>query len=122
MLIGICYLVVLSLGGNATGEKMKLYENKEAMERLRLMFRTMSNPLRMSIVKFLKKRDGSCFEDIRREFNANNNTVHYHLKKLVATDLVKKNDKYYITDFGRKVATLFEDFDKAMAEFKQVEK
>ena len=61
---------------------MKEYLNKEAKEQLRLMFRTMSNPTRMVIVRFLKKHDGSCFEDIRQEFNVNNNTISYHLKKL----------------------------------------
>lgn len=90
--------------------------NEEARELLKLMFRTMSNPTRMIIVRFLKEHDGSCFEDIRQEFNANNNTISYHLKKLIAADLVKKNGKYYITDFGKKVATVFEDFEKAMAE------
>lgn len=96
---------------------MKERLDKEVMGQLTLIFRTMSNPTRMDIVKFLKKHDGSCFEDIRQEFNVNNNTISYHLKKLIAAELVKKNGKYYITDFGRKVAVVFEDFEKTMAKF-----
>jgi len=96
---------------------MKEYKNKEAMERLSMILRTMSNPTRMDIVKFLKKYDGSRFEDIRHEFNMNNNSARYHLKKLIDANLVIKSNKYYITDFGKKLATVFEDFDRAISEF-----
>ena len=91
--------------------------DKEAMEQLKLIFRTMSNPTRMVIVKFLNKHVGCCFEDIRHEFNVNNNTMSYHLKKLVASGLVRKNGKYYVTDFCRKAAVVYDDFEKAMSKF-----
>ena len=91
--------------------------NKEAMEQFRLIFRTMSNPTRLTIVSFLKKHDGCCFGDIRQEFNANNNTISFHLKKLVDAGLVKKNGLYYITDFGKEVAIVYEDFERVIAEF-----
>ena len=92
------------------------------MEELRLIFRTMSNPTRMAIINFLNKKNIACFSDIRHEFNVNNNTAHYHLKKLITANLVKKNGKYSITDFGRKIATIFEDFDKEISKFNMVRK
>lgn len=94
---------------------MKPYMNKEAMEQLKLIFRTMADPTRMAVVSFLRKHAGGCcFGDIKQEFDANNNTVSFHLKKLVAAGLVRKNGKYFITDFGRKAANVYKNFEKTM--------
>lgn len=63
----------------------------------------LSNTNRENILKKLEKEEGLRFNDINFALKLNNNTLSYHIKKLLESKMVRKDqNEYYITEFGRR--------------------
>ena len=67
----------------------------------------LSNANREDILKKLENKEGLRFDDIKSALKLNSNTLSYHVKKLLESKMIRKNqNKYYITEFGRKALEL----------------
>lgn len=92
----------------------------EALGRATLIFDALSNTLRCDIFRYIKKKKLIHFEDIRKEFNLNNNTLRFHLSKLQNAGVVQqtRNRGPYevselgtsILDFLQRIETLITDY------------
>jgi len=78
---------------------------------------SISNSTRADIAKYIKKHKKATFEDLRKEFNLNNNTLSFHLKKLQESYIISQSDKrghYILGELGKlMLCTLDELEDKA---------
>lgn len=71
----------------------------------------LSNTKRLLILQYVEQCRS--FEEIRSKFNANNNTVTFHLKKLCDGDMVvKKDSKYCINHYGKMALDFWRKFEK----------
>jgi predicted transcriptional regulator len=72
------------------------------------------------LVKIKTFRDkGVSFGELREEFNLNNNSLNYHLKKLLDIQFIvqkKKRGKYFINHKGKLAVKSRHDLEKILKE------
>lgn len=72
----------------------------------------LSHTLRINIIKNIGQ-SSKHFETLRFAFNLNNNTLTFHLNKLVYCGILKKDDGLYqITDTGRASLVFLDKLEK----------
>jgi len=80
----------------------------------------LSNETRIKIMVFIRKKKRTKFEQLRKEFNLNNNTLTFHLKKLQDANIVfqvKNRGPCELNEFGEVMLEFFEEMEKAVESF-----
>jgi predicted transcriptional regulator len=57
------------------------------------VLKAMSNDIRARIANYIKDKKTVTFEEIRKEFNLNSNTLTFHLNKLKNAHIISQNDE-----------------------------
>jgi predicted transcriptional regulator len=78
---------------------------------------SISNNTRAEITRYIQKHKEAAFEELRNEFNLNNNTLGFHLKKLQEAYIISQPDKrghYILGELGKLMLCALDELeDKA---------
>lgn len=75
---------------------------------------SISNSTRADITRYIQKHKKATFEDLRKEFNLNNNTLSFHLKKLQESYVISQTDKrgqYILGGLGKLMLRVMNELD-----------
>lgn len=83
---------------------MGIEEQKESLEEL--IFKTLSNPKRRDIIRFIGEHKQASFTEIKNAVGIDDSSsFSYHLSNLDIL-ITQKAEKYYLSDLGLKPITL----------------
>jgi len=75
---------------------------------------SISNITRVDIIRYLQRYSKASFKELRTEFNLNNNTLRFHLRKLQDAYIVsqpKKRGYYMLGELGEVILRTREDLE-----------
>ena len=87
--------------------KISISQQKEikarAFEIIGVGISAIGSEIRRDILQYIKENKEVTFEELRRKFNLNNNTLTFHLQKLLDGHIIsqqKKRGRYQVGDMG----------------------
>lgn len=75
---------------------------------------SISNRTRVDIIRYLRRYSKATFKELRTEFNLNNNTLRFHLRKLQDAYIIaqpKKRGYYMLGELGEVMIRTREDLE-----------
>jgi len=102
-------------GSTERSKKEKEEIRERAIEMAGEALASISNSTRANITKYVRDNKKATFEQLRKYFNLNNNTLSFHLKRLQETNiLIQRTEKgpYEIGDLGNEVLTYLKTLEE----------